>query len=172
MGLSTAWCAAISGTRNSLNYNIYLNVQHFLRPQNASDARISAADVALLSLQASAMSGQQAKNSLALDGAAGSNMGLPYCLAHITHLASICMKTTIEIAAPLMRAAKALAQREHTTLRAVLERALRMLLDQPGANKPFKLNDVSVGGKGLQPGVSDKSWDEIRALSYGSRGGS
>ena len=81
------------------------------------------------------------------------------------------MKTTVEIADPLLEEAKAVAAREGTTLRAILEEALREALKRRRRRKRFKLRDASVGGKGLADGISEGSWEQIRDLTYKGRGG-
>ena len=82
------------------------------------------------------------------------------------------MKTTIEIADPLLEAARKAARRDGTTVRALVEHGLRLALDERRATPPFKLRDASVAGRGLQPQAESLSWDELRALAYGDREGS
>ena len=65
------------------------------------------------------------------------------------------MKTTVEIADPLLEEAKREAERTDCTLRDLIEIGLRRELDRRSQKKPFKLRDASVGGQGLQPGVRD-----------------
>lgn len=78
------------------------------------------------------------------------------------------MKTTIDIADPLLDAAKAAAQQRGTTLRALVEMGLRHVLDTAAQDKPaFQLRDASFGGNGLQPGTHGASWEQLRALAYG-----
>jgi hypothetical protein len=82
------------------------------------------------------------------------------------------MKTTIDIADPLLDAARKKATREGTTLRALVEQGLRQVIEEPKqAKKPFKFRLVTSGGRGLQPHLRDASWDEIRDLSYGREDG-
>jgi len=76
------------------------------------------------------------------------------------------MKTTLEISDPLLREARKVAARENTTLRALVERGLRQVVAAKKEDKPFRLRDGSVGGKGLHPAVADRSWDEIRNMIY------
>lgn len=77
------------------------------------------------------------------------------------------MKTTIEIADPLLEEAKALAEREETTLRALIEEGLRGVLSRRISAKPFKLRDGSFkGGEGLTPEAAALGWERIRELAY------
>jgi hypothetical protein len=82
------------------------------------------------------------------------------------------MKTTIEIADALLEDARQVAEREHTTLRSLVEQGLRRVLrDRRGPGR-FRLKRVTFKGRGLRPDVADADWDRIRALTYGDRGGS
>ena len=80
------------------------------------------------------------------------------------------MKTTVEIAPELLRAAKAVATKEHTTLRALLEEGLRWALRRRKQPREFELRDASVSGKGTQPGVREGDWNGIRDTIYDGRG--
>jgi hypothetical protein len=82
------------------------------------------------------------------------------------------MKTTIEIADPLLAEAKALAARRGTTLRAVLEQGLRAVLaEERGPHEAFRLRDASVDGRGLSAEFRDANWQRILDDSYEGRGG-
>lgn len=81
------------------------------------------------------------------------------------------MKTTLEIATPLLKEAQELARSEGTTLRALVERGLKLALAERRGRRAFRLRDVSVGGKGLHPDAAGRSWDELRSRSYEGRGG-
>ena len=79
------------------------------------------------------------------------------------------MKTTIEIADDLARKAKAHATGENITLRALIERGLRMAMRASEKGR-FTLRDASVGGRGLQPDYRDADWTHLRAAAYEDRG--
>jgi hypothetical protein len=77
------------------------------------------------------------------------------------------MKTTVEIADPLLREAKQVADKAGVTLRDLLELGLRRELDaRKKQTKPFKLRDGSVKGTGVQPGVRIDDGRAMRAYSY------
>lgn len=70
----------------------------------------------------------------------------------------------------LLEEARALAVKEKTTLKSLLVEGLRRVLAQRKRRKRFRLRDASVTGNGLQPGISEGSWEQIRNLSYRGRG--
>lgn len=76
------------------------------------------------------------------------------------------MKTTIDIADPILREARKLANREGVTVRSLVEEGLRRVLAEKRRKAPFRLRLVTFGGHGLRPELRDKSWDEIREMSY------
>ena len=85
---------------------------------------------------------------------------------------AINMKTTIEIAEPLLNRAKRVAAAESTTLRALVEDGLRKVLDEKEIRRqPFRLKQVTFKGKGLQPELNGVNWEQIRALAYEGHGG-
>jgi hypothetical protein len=79
------------------------------------------------------------------------------------------MKTTVEISDALLAAARKLAAKNGTTVRALIEEGLRRVVQARGA-KPFKLRDRSWGSGGLRPEVRGASWEQIRDASYEGRG--
>lgn len=81
------------------------------------------------------------------------------------------MKTTIEIADPLFKAARQAARRDGTTLRALVEHGLRLALSERRQAPPFSLRDAAVDGRGLQPGAEGLSWEELQHRAYGDREG-
>ena len=82
------------------------------------------------------------------------------------------MKTTAEIADPLLERAKLLARQRGLTFREILDVALRRYLEseQEGELMPFRLRDTSVGGEGLAPEIEEGDWVTIRRLAYEGRG--
>jgi hypothetical protein len=75
------------------------------------------------------------------------------------------MKTTISIADDLLQKAKMRAIEEKTTLRAVVEEALRLRLAQ-GPPRRFTLRRRPFKGRGLQPGIAEGNWEQLRDLIY------
>jgi Arc/MetJ family transcription regulator len=72
------------------------------------------------------------------------------------------MKTTVEIPDSLLHQAKRLASQEPTTVKALVQEALRRLLAERKADEPFKLRKVSFRGNGLQPQMAGAAWQRIR----------
>ncbi|HYD46786.1 MAG TPA: hypothetical protein VEB21_00470 [Terriglobales bacterium] len=87
-------------------------------------------------------------------------------LIWVTH-----MKTTIEIATPLLKRAKHLAARRGTTLRVIVEEALRDALQKEESPAATDVTTHTFAGRGLQPGLSWDDWATIRDLAYRGRGG-
>ena len=81
------------------------------------------------------------------------------------------MKTTVELSDSLLRQAKRMALRERTTVKALIERGLRLVVAgrRPGAT--FTLRKAAFRGDGLVPGRSLQDWAAIRDLVYSERGG-
>lgn len=80
------------------------------------------------------------------------------------------MKTTIEISDGLAEEAKALAARDKTTLRALVETGLRHVLRERRRKASFRLREASFRGRGLRPEFRDGDWRRIREASYEGRG--
>ncbi|MGZ8260494.1 MAG: type II toxin-antitoxin system VapB family antitoxin [Caldimonas sp.] len=82
------------------------------------------------------------------------------------------MKTTLEIADPLLDEAKRIAARDGETLRSLVEQGLRKVVaERRSRSQRFKLADASVDGEGLQPPFRDAPWEQLRDLIYEGRGG-
>ncbi len=79
------------------------------------------------------------------------------------------MKTTIELSDALFAEAKALAQANQTTLRAIMEEGLQLVLERMRKPEKFVLSDCSFKGEGLQPGQESLTWDQVRDMGYGDR---
>jgi hypothetical protein len=80
------------------------------------------------------------------------------------------MKTTVEIPHPLLARARRQAERENTTVRALIEEGLRRVLAERRGGRPFRLRDVSFGKGGLRPEVRAAGWERLRDLAYEGRG--
>ena len=80
------------------------------------------------------------------------------------------MKTTIDITDGLLAEAKQVAARRHTTVRALVEDGLRLVLDRENDRTPFKLRDGSVGGGWMREEFASAGWDKIREIAYEDRG--
>lgn len=80
------------------------------------------------------------------------------------------MKTTIEISDSLLRRAKSLAQREGTTVRALVEAGLRAVLSERRPRAKFQLRDASFAGRGLSEAARGEGWDALRDAIYEGRG--
>jgi Arc/MetJ family transcription regulator len=75
------------------------------------------------------------------------------------------MKATIEISDALLLEAKRTAAEHNTTLRTIVEAALRRYLETTagGAQASPRLRRCTFRGRGLQPGISESDWS--RSLS-------
>ncbi|MBI5487919.1 MAG: DUF2191 domain-containing protein [Deltaproteobacteria bacterium] len=81
------------------------------------------------------------------------------------------MKTTIDIPDPLLQQIRKMASERKTTIRAIIEAALREQVARGKRPKTrFHLETPSFGGEGLQPGLSWDDWSTITDLSYEGRG--
>lgn len=76
------------------------------------------------------------------------------------------MRTTIEIAAPLLEEARRLAM-EGVDLRILIEDGLRTIVAARSARENFRLNDAGFSGNGVQAGVEEGRWFQIRDLARG-----
>jgi hypothetical protein len=79
------------------------------------------------------------------------------------------MKTTLDIADPLLREAKHVAAREGTTLRALVEQGLRQVVAEKKQKRAFRLRKASFKGRGLRPELAGAGWERIRDLAYESQ---
>ncbi len=81
------------------------------------------------------------------------------------------MKTTVQIPDSLFEEARKLANRERTTLKALIEEGLRRIVSQHKRRNGFRMRKATFKGKGLQRNLAGASWEKIRELSYEGRGG-
>jgi hypothetical protein len=81
------------------------------------------------------------------------------------------MKTTIDIAEPILRDAKRLAARRSTTLREIIEGQLRKVIEEDSRQQPYVLGDLPVCGGGLSPEFEPGDWSKIRDEIYRNQGG-
>lgn len=80
------------------------------------------------------------------------------------------MKTTIEISDSLLEAAREVAGREKSTVRALVEEGLRKVIAERRQNQGFKLRRATFQGKGLHPQVIGSSWEQVREIIYEEHG--
>jgi hypothetical protein len=80
------------------------------------------------------------------------------------------MKTTIDIADSLLDEARREAARRNTTLKALIEDALRQHIGRQAPVR-FQLRKHPFMGDGLHPDLAGGSWSEIRDRMYAGRGG-
>ena len=76
------------------------------------------------------------------------------------------MKTTVEIAEDLLTRTREAAEREGTTLRALIEEGLQAVLAQREQKAAYRWPDLSVTGKGLTPEIEEGSWEPLRDRIY------
>lgn len=83
----------------------------------------------------------------------------------------ICMrKTTVELSESLLRDAKRVALKEGTSVKALIERGLRIVVRDQERRGRFKLRPASFAGDGLVAGRSLQDWAAIRDQIYVERG--
>jgi len=80
------------------------------------------------------------------------------------------MKTTVELSDSLLRQAKRRALKERTTVKALIERGLRLVVADQQRGRGFKLRRASFRGDGLVSGRSLQDWSAIRDAIYAERG--
>ena len=82
------------------------------------------------------------------------------------------MKTTIELPHDLLERSKAVARRENSTLKALIEEGLRMVLREHTRSRrraaPFAVQPFQ--GDGLSAEFAGAGWEKIRDEIYRDRG--
>lgn len=82
------------------------------------------------------------------------------------------MKTTIDISDALLKQVRRMAAERNTTIRSIVEAALRdALAKQEGRRRKYRLDTHTFEGNGLQSGLSWDDWNTIRSMTYEGRGG-
>ena len=76
------------------------------------------------------------------------------------------MRTSMELSDSVLRKAKALARKRNTTLRQIVEEAIRMFVDKD-ATTSYEMIDCSFGEGGLVDGLDFTDWETIRDRAYG-----
>lgn len=88
----------------------------------------------------------------------------------LAYMVNFPMKTTIDIADPLLDKARRVAAREGTTVKALVEAGLRRIIDDKEQPRAFRLRRASFKGRGLQRGAKGLSWDRLREMAYEGHG--
>lgn len=91
-------------------------------------------------------------------------------VTHISFYGHPYLKTTVDISDDLLEKAKALASQKQTTLRAIIETGIRIMLKEVEHSPPYRLPDKSVDGEGLQPEFRNGTWPDIRDAIYRDHG--
>jgi hypothetical protein len=81
------------------------------------------------------------------------------------------MKTTVQIPDSLFEEARAVANREQTTLKALIQEGLQRVLAERKKQGRFQLRPATFKGQGLHDDLKGASWEAIREKSYEGRGG-
>ena len=81
------------------------------------------------------------------------------------------MKTTVQIPDTLLEEARKIANQEQTTIKALIEEGLRLTIESRKRKSKFRLRKATYKGNGLHTDIAGASWEIIRDLSYGDRGG-
>jgi hypothetical protein len=81
------------------------------------------------------------------------------------------MKTTVEIPDTLMKEARKLASKQHTSLRVLIVEGLRRVLTERRQSGDFRLRKATFKGTGLKPEAAGASWERLRDMTYEGRGG-
>ena len=81
------------------------------------------------------------------------------------------MKTTVDIAEPLLKRAKKLAAKEKVSLKSLIESGLRRVLREHQEEQAFQLRRVTFDGNGIREDFRDSSWQDLVDHVYQGRGG-
>ena len=82
------------------------------------------------------------------------------------------MKTTIDISDPLFFKVKKYSQKRGTTMKTIIESALRFFFDERDSEKKsFHFKKETYGKNGLVEDLQEGDWEEMRSRIYEGRGG-
>ena len=80
------------------------------------------------------------------------------------------MKTTVDIPDSLLDEARSVADKEGTSVKVLVEEGLRRVILERKKAKRFRLRKTTFRGKGVQPEVTEGSWEKIREMIFEGRG--
>jgi hypothetical protein len=80
------------------------------------------------------------------------------------------MKTTIELPDELLERSKAVARRENSTLKALIEEGLRLALRARTRKRAVLFAVQPFRGDGLSPEFAGGGWEKVRDEIYRDRG--
>jgi len=82
------------------------------------------------------------------------------------------MKTTIELSDSILRETKKAAKKKGTTMREIVETALRYYLRRLKEKQPeYRFENHSFKGEGVRDGIQEGKWEDFRSAIYEGRGG-
>jgi hypothetical protein len=82
------------------------------------------------------------------------------------------MKTTLDLSDSIYEEMKKFAMEHRTTMREIVESALRQYLRSRKKQEPlYRFDNPSFKGEGVCEGVREGDWDTIRSAIYEGRGG-
>ena len=81
------------------------------------------------------------------------------------------MKTTVQISDALLGEVQAIARKNNTTLRALVQEGLQHVVATQSQKKSFKLRDASFGAGKTNPLLQNLVWEDIAGTAYEGRSG-
>lgn len=79
------------------------------------------------------------------------------------------MKITVEVSDAILDRARRVAKRRGRTVRSLVEEGLRLVLENEGRARPYRMPDRRVGNPGDVNPLASMSWEDLRAEIYGER---
>jgi hypothetical protein len=80
------------------------------------------------------------------------------------------MKTTVDIADPLLMQAKRLASKRGTTLKALMEQGLRQVIADKAQATPYEFVPVTDNMPVAPGSYAEMTWDQMLDVMYEGRG--